>query len=63
MYLHRHFNVWFLGLRSQWRMCSQLLGKAWKELSKADKKPYDDKAAADKVRYKNEMASYVPPAQ
>ncbi|ORZ13543.1 high mobility group box domain-containing protein, partial [Absidia repens] len=34
----------------------KLLGAKWKELSDAEKKPYQDKADADKKRYEAEMA-------
>lgn len=33
----------------------------WRELTDANKKPFNEKAAADKARYTKEMASYVPP--
>lgn len=34
------------------------LGDKWKALSETDRKPYDDKAAADKKRYEEEKAKY-----
>ena len=36
------------------------LGEMWKALSAAQRKPYEDLHAADKVRYEAEMAVYVP---
>jgi len=36
----------------------KLLGERWKELSDKERKPYDDKAKADKERYENEKARY-----
>ncbi|KAG8525564.1 uncharacterized protein KY384_009208 [Bacidia gigantensis] len=44
---------------------SGLLGKEWKELSASAKKPYEDKAAADNLRYRQEVKTVlgedVPP--
>ena len=40
---------------------SKLIGERWKAMSEDDKKPYTDKAEADKARYAREMADYVPP--
>mmetsp|Transcript_322 Transcript_322/g.459 ORF Transcript_322/g.459 Transcript_322/m.459 type:complete len:815 (-) Transcript_322:58-2502(-) len=40
------------------RECSRV----YKELTPEEKAPYDEKAKADKERYKREMADYVPPA-
>eukprot|EP00614_Pseudopedinella_elastica_P010327 CAMPEP_0172600760 /NCGR_PEP_ID=MMETSP1068-20121228/20916_1 /TAXON_ID=35684 /ORGANISM="Pseudopedinella elastica, Strain CCMP716" /LENGTH=630 /DNA_ID=CAMNT_0013401521 /DNA_START=179 /DNA_END=2071 /DNA_ORIENTATION=- len=37
------------------------LGAKWKALSDEEKAPYTAKAEADKVRYSEEMESYVPP--
>lgn len=34
------------------------LGEKWKALSDSERKPYDDKAAADKKRYEDEKAKY-----
>ncbi|OJJ39297.1 hypothetical protein ASPWEDRAFT_106524, partial [Aspergillus wentii DTO 134E9] len=34
------------------------LGDRWKNLSDADRRPYDEKAAADKKRYEEEKAAY-----
>ena len=36
------------------------LGELWKELSDADKEPYNKQAEADKARYLKEMESYTP---
>ncbi|KFM26159.1 FACT complex subunit SSRP1 [Auxenochlorella protothecoides] len=36
----------------------KVLGQRWKELSEADKKPYEEKAAKDKERYEKEKSSY-----
>lgn len=35
-----------------------MLGEKWKALSDKDRKPYEDKAAADKKRYEEEKAAY-----
>jgi len=35
-------------------------GAAWKAMSDADKKPWDAKAAKDKLRHAKEMETYVP---
>jgi hypothetical protein len=35
-----------------------MLGEKWKALSDKERKPYDDKAAADKKRYEEEKAQY-----
>ena len=34
------------------------LGKSWKALSAKERKPYDDEAGKDKVRYEHEIAEY-----
>lgn len=36
-----------------------MLGEKWKALSEADRRPYEDKAAADKKRYEEEKAQYA----
>ncbi|KAJ0426063.1 high mobility group box domain-containing protein [Aspergillus carlsbadensis] len=36
----------------------KMLGEKWKALSDKERKPYDDKAAADKKRYEEEKAQY-----
>ncbi|KKK18868.1 hypothetical protein P175DRAFT_0508373 [Aspergillus ochraceoroseus IBT 24754] len=36
----------------------KMLGEKWKALSETERKPYEDKAAADKKRYEDEKASY-----
>jgi LSD1 subclass zinc finger protein len=36
------------------------LGEMWRAMSQAEKKPFEEKAAADRERYKNEMANYSP---
>ncbi|ORX36139.1 high mobility group box domain-containing protein [Kockovaella imperatae] len=36
----------------------KLLGAKWKELSAAEKKPYEDKAEADKTRAAKQKAAY-----
>ena len=41
---------------------AKLLGKAYKELSDAEKEPYEEMARKDKARYKREMADYNPPS-
>lgn len=35
-----------------------MLGEKWKALSPKERKPYEDKAAADKKRYEDEKAAY-----
>ncbi|KAL1973898.1 hypothetical protein VTN31DRAFT_5458 [Thermomyces dupontii] len=35
------------------------LGEMWKNLSDEERKPYEDKAAADKKRYEDEKAQYA----
>lgn len=35
-----------------------MLGEKWKNLSDADRRPYEEKAAADKKRYEEEKANY-----
>lgn len=35
------------------------LGELWKGLSDSERKPYEDKAAADKKRYEDQKASYL----
>lgn len=35
-----------------------MLGEKWKALSEDDRRPYEEKAAADKKRYEDEKASY-----
>jgi hypothetical protein len=37
----------------------KIMGSAWKEVSEADKKPYEVKNAADKKRYDHEKANYT----
>jgi len=37
-------------------------GKEWKALSKADRKPYEEKLETKKEEYKKAMEGYVPPA-
>ncbi|OQE28400.1 hypothetical protein PENSTE_c003G10093 [Penicillium steckii] len=36
----------------------KMLGDKWKALSESERKPYDQKAAADKKRYEEEKAKY-----
>ena len=36
----------------------KVLGSKWKELSEAQKAPYEKKAALDKKRYEDEKAAY-----
>ena len=35
-----------------------MLGEKWKDLGDADRRPYEEKAAADKKRYEDEKANY-----
>ena len=37
-----------------------MLGEKWKALNDKQKAPYEAKAAADKKRYEEEKAAYVP---
>jgi len=37
----------------------KVLGEKWKELSTAQKVPFEKKAAADKKRYEDEKAAYL----
>lgn len=37
---------------------AKLLAQKWKETSDEDKKPFNEKAAADKARYQQEMEAY-----
>jgi len=39
----------------------KIMGAQWKELSPADKKPYEKKNQADKERYETEKANYTGP--
>ncbi|KAA8646267.1 hypothetical protein EYZ11_000624 [Aspergillus tanneri] len=36
----------------------KMLGEKWKALSDSERRPYEEKAAADKKRYEDEKASY-----
>ncbi|KAL4897112.1 high mobility group box domain-containing protein [Aspergillus ambiguus] len=36
----------------------KMLGEKWKALSDEDRRPYEEKAAADKKRYEDEKANY-----
>jgi hypothetical protein len=40
---------------------AKAVGDKWKTMSDEDKKPYTDKATADKARYEREKAAYTPP--
>ncbi|CAK37704.1 transcriptional regulator family: HMG [Aspergillus niger] len=41
----------------------KMLGERWKALSDTDRRPYEEKAAADKKRYEDEKASYNAAAE
>lgn len=43
---------------SQTGQVGKMLGEKWKHLSDTDRKPYEDKAAADKKRYEEEKNAY-----
>jgi len=45
---------------SDWKITqvAQELGRLWKGMSAAQKKPYEDSAAKDKIRYENDMKHY-----
>lgn len=36
-----------------------MLGEKWKNLSDENRRPYEEKAAADKKRYEEEKANYL----
>jgi hypothetical protein len=40
---------------------SKECGRKWQTMNEADRQPFDEMAAQDKLRYDNEMANYVPP--
>jgi hypothetical protein len=40
---------------------SKLFGTKWKTLPLSSRTPYEQRAAADKLRYDNEMRNYIPP--
>jgi len=42
---------------------AKIISKAFKELSEEEKKPYEEKAAADRERYKKEMDAYDGPKE
>ncbi|KAJ9621236.1 Non-histone chromosomal protein 6 [Taxawa tesnikishii (nom. ined.)] len=37
----------------------KMLGERWKALSDSERRPYEEKAAADKKRYEDEKAAYT----
>jgi len=39
---------------------AKLLGAQWRALTPVDKIPYEEKAEADKARYKRERANFEP---
>ncbi|RAL15410.1 high-mobility group nucleosome-binding protein [Aspergillus homomorphus CBS 101889] len=41
----------------------KMLGERWKALNDTDRRPYEEKAAADKKRYEDEKASYQAAAE
>ncbi|KAE8158391.1 high mobility group box domain-containing protein [Aspergillus tamarii] len=41
----------------------KMLGERWKALSDTERRPYEEKAAADKKRYEDEKASYNAAAE
>ncbi|OGM42139.1 non-histone chromosomal protein 6 [Aspergillus bombycis] len=41
----------------------KMLGEKWKALSDTERRPYEEKAAADKKRYEDEKASYNAQAE
>eukprot|EP01006_Ploeotia_vitrea_P044245 TRINITY_DN66820_c6_g2_i1.p1 TRINITY_DN66820_c6_g2~~TRINITY_DN66820_c6_g2_i1.p1 ORF type:complete len:157 (+),score=109.53 TRINITY_DN66820_c6_g2_i1:385-855(+) len=41
----------------------QMLGQAWKKVSDADRKRFNEKADVDRDRYKKQMAHYTPPPE
>lgn len=47
--------VW---LTSRVGQVGKTLGERWKNLSDSDRRPYDERAAADKKRYEEEKAAY-----
>lgn len=52
LFLSVHANTRLLG------QVGKLLGERWKALSEAQRRPYEEKAQADKKRYEEEKASY-----
>jgi len=40
---------------------AKILGEMWKGITEADKKPYEQQAQRDRLRYKEEMEHYKPP--
>jgi uncharacterized protein (DUF736 family) len=45
--------------QADFKMLGKIIGAAWKELSDADKKPYEKLNAKDKERYESEKANYT----
>jgi len=45
---------------SDWKITqiASELGRLWKGMGPAQRKPYEDQAAKDKIRYENEMKHY-----
>jgi hypothetical protein len=50
----------FGGKGSDVKGIAKAAGVAWKEMSEADKKPWNEKAEQDKLRHAKEMETYVP---
>merc|ERR1719453_2532750 len=50
----------FGGVGSDVAAIAKAAGEIWKSMSEADKKPWDAKAAQDKLRHAEEMKTYVP---
>jgi len=40
---------------------SKLCGQKWQTMDENQRQDHEEKASADKIRYENEMANYVPP--
>jgi len=40
---------------------SKACAEKWRHMNDANKRPYNDKSASDKIRYDREMSGYVPP--
>jgi upstream-binding transcription factor len=45
------------------RTIARTLGEQWRALSPEERKPYEEKAVAERERYQREMADYTPPRE
>ena len=51
--------LWFQLVDNLAGQVGKVLGERWKALSESERRPYEDKAKADKERYDAEKASYA----